>query len=335
MNIRVLQIVIGLACTFFFLVLALYRVQLDHIGAALAHADPSWIGAAVAAYAVNLSLRTRRWQIILRPVAAIPYRVVGKALLVGYGLNSMMPARLGELFRAEFFKKSYGLSRIWGLTSIVIERLFDGLTVVACLGIGLFLTTSTRQGADIVIDVLVTGGILFGTILLAALWLSGSLMSRIVSRFPRLSARMRMVQSGFGILRTWRTLEIAIITLIIYLPDALSLWFLVKAVGLALGLADLLILVGLASLSTLVPSGPAFLGTLQFAYALATQFAGGPRAVGIAAATLAQLCLLFPVALIATGLLTQGSGRLLLSLLKGRNLDAQATGPHTGEAAGP
>jgi uncharacterized protein (TIRG00374 family) len=332
---RVIQIGIGLACTFFFLALALYRVQLGHVGAALAHADPLWIGAAVAAYVVNLSLRTRRWQIILRPVAAIPYRVVGKALLIGYGLNSIMPARLGELFRAEFFKKSFGLSRIWGLTSIVIERLFDGLTVVACLGLGLFLTTTTRQGADIVIDVLVTGGLLFGTILLAALSLSGSFISRILSRLPRLAARMGMVQSGFGILRTWRTLEVAILTLIIYLPDALSLWFLVKAVGRELGFADLLILVGLASLSTLVPSGPAFIGTLQFAYALAIQFAGGPRAVGIAAATLAQLCLLLPVALIATGLLTHGSGKLLLPPLKRRSLDAQATGPHAGGTAEP
>ena len=49
------------------------------------------------------------------------------------------------------------------------------------------------------------------------------------------------MQSGFGILRTWRMLDITILTLIIYLPDVLSLWFLVKAVGLALGLADLLI----------------------------------------------------------------------------------------------
>ncbi len=88
------------------------------------------------AYAINLSLRTWRWQIILRPVAAIPYPIVARALLVGYGLNTIMPARLGELFRAEFFKKTFGLSRIWGLTSIVIERLFDGLTVVTCLGIG-------------------------------------------------------------------------------------------------------------------------------------------------------------------------------------------------------
>jgi uncharacterized membrane protein YbhN (UPF0104 family) len=335
MKVRVIQIIIGVACTFFFLALALYHVQLGSVVSALEHADPTWIGAAIVAYAANLSLRTRRWQIILRPVAAIPYRVVASALLVGYGLNTIMPARLGELFRAEFFKKSYGLSRVWALTSIVIERLFDGLTVVTCLGVGLLLTAATRQGAGIVIDILATGGILFGAILLAALCLSGSTVPRTLSRFPGLSARMAMVQRGFGILRTWRTLEIAILTLIIYLPDALSLWFLVKAVGLALGFGDTLVLVGMASLSTLVPSGPAFLGTLQFAYTLAIGFAGGPHAVGIAAATLAQLCLLLPVALVATGILTHGSGRLLASLLKGRSSEAEAPKPESNELAGP
>jgi uncharacterized membrane protein YbhN (UPF0104 family) len=191
-------------------------------------------------------------------------------------------------FRAEYLKKSFGLSRAWALTSIVIERLFDGLTVVTCLGLGLLLAAAGREGAGILLDVVATGGILFGAILLAALWLSGSTVPRAISRFPRLSARLEMVQKGFGILRTWRILEIAILTLIIYLPDALSLWFLVKAVGLTLGFGDTLVLVGMASLSTLVPSGPAFLGTLQFAYMLAIGFAGGPHAVGIAAATLSE-----------------------------------------------
>jgi len=83
-----------------------------------------------------------------------------------------------------------------------------------------------------------------------------------------------MVQQGLEILRTWRTLEVIGLTLIIYVPDALSLWFLVKAVGMTLGFSDTLVLLGAASLSTLVPSGPAFLGTLQFAYALAVEFAG-------------------------------------------------------------
>jgi uncharacterized membrane protein YbhN (UPF0104 family) len=275
MKVRVIQIVIGVASTLFFLALALYRAQLGSVGATLAHANPTWIGVAIVAYAANLSLRTRRWQIILNPVAAIPYRVVARALLVGYGLNAIMPARFGELFRAEFFKRSFGLSRVWCLTSIVIERLFDGFTVVICLGLGLFLTAATGEDADILLDVLATGGIVFGAILVAALCLSRFTLPRALSRFTGLSARMGMAQRGFAILRTWRTLEIAILTLIIYLPDALSLWFLVKAVGLALGFGDTLVLVGMASLSTLVPSGPAFLGTLQFAYMLAIGFAGG------------------------------------------------------------
>src|SRR5580692_10631100 len=326
MKVRLIQLVIGLACTLFFLAIAFYRVQLGAVSAALAGANPLWVGVAMLIYAANLTIRAWRWQVILRPVAAIPYSIVARALLVGYGLNAVMPARLGELFRAEFFKKTHGLSRVWGLTSIVIERLFDGVTVVCCLGFGLLFAAAARPNAGLLIKVLMTGGVLFGVLLIAAFCLSGSVMSRIGRRFPGLSRHMAMVQQGFEILRTWRTLEIVGITLLIYVPDALTLWFLVKAVGLTLGFSDTLVLLGAASLSTLVPSGPAFLGTLQFAYALAVEFAGGARALGIAAATLAQLCLLLPLALIAAGILVHGSGNALHSILARRQSDPGRAG---------
>jgi uncharacterized membrane protein YbhN (UPF0104 family) len=112
MNVRIVQIV----CTFFFLAVALYRVQLGAVGEALTHANPAWIGAAILTYALNLSRRAKRWQTILHPVATIRYWVVARALVVGFGLNAIVPARLRELFRAEFFKKSFGLSRVWALT---------------------------------------------------------------------------------------------------------------------------------------------------------------------------------------------------------------------------
>jgi hypothetical protein len=321
MNVRVIQLAVGLVCTLFFLAIAFYRVQLGAVSAALASANPVWIAAAMLIYAVNLALRAWRWQIILRPVAAVPYPTVARALLVGYGLNAVMPARLGELFRAEFFKKTFGLSRVWGLTSIVIERLFDGIMVVSCLGVGLLFATAARPNAGLLTKGLLTGSVLFGAVLIAAFYLSGSVTSRIVGRFPGLSAQILTVQQGFEILRTWRTLEVVAITLIIYVPDALSLWCLVKAVGLTLGVADMLVLLGTASLSTLLPSGPAFLGTLQFAYGLAVEFAGGPRALGIAAATLAQLCLLLPLALTAAAIIVHGSGTALYGIIAGRQSD--------------
>jgi glycosyltransferase 2 family protein len=317
-KVRAIQIAVGLGCALFFLALALYRVPLAAVGSTLAGADPVWIGAAILVYVVNLALRAWRWQIILRPGASIPYSTVARALVVGYGLNTIMPLRLGELFRAEFVKVDVGLPRLWTLTSIVVERLFDGLTVVGCLGVGLLLGAATRRSAGVLIDALLTGGVLFGMILLVALCLAGPTVSKLSDRFVKLSGPLMMVRQGFHILRTRRTAVVAALTLIIYLPDALSLWLIVKAVGLGLGFADTLVLVGAASLSTLLPSGPAFLGTLQLAYVLAIEFAGGARAVGIAAATLAQLCLLLPVAVAAAGILLHGSGGALYAALARR-----------------
>jgi uncharacterized membrane protein YbhN (UPF0104 family) len=146
---------------------------------------------------------------------------------------------------------------------------------------------------------------------------------------------MAMVRRGFGILCTWRMLEIGALTLIIYLPDALSLWLLVKAVGLALGFADTLVLVGLASLSTLVPSGPASFGTLQFAYALqsSSRAAHGLWALWRRRSSNSICC--FRSTLVATGILLHGSGKLLSLLIKGRSSDEEMTGPRAGKAGGP
>jgi hypothetical protein len=60
---------------------------------------------------------------------------------------------------------------------------------------------------------------------------------------------------------------------------------------------------------------------LQFAYALAVEFAGGPSALGIAAATLAQLCLLLPLAVIAAAIIVHGSGAALYTIFARRRSD--------------
>ena len=326
MRARAIQIVAGLVCTLFFLALALYRVPLRDVGSTLAGANPRWIAAAMAVYTCNLLLRARRWQLILGPIAQIPYPTVVKALVVGYGLNTVMPARLGELFRAEFLNTQVGVSRVGALTSIVVERLFDGLTVVACLGAGLLLAATNKQNEAALIDVLLTGGVLFGAVLLIALCLTTPIMSRLFARSSRCRFHLTMFLQGLSILRTWRTLGIVALTVLIYLPDTLTLWLIVKALGLGLGVADALVLLGAAGLGTLLPSGPAFLGALQFAYALAIEFAGGPRAIGIAAATLVQLCLLLPVAVVGVGILAHGSGSVLYAALTRRESKLPSVG---------
>jgi hypothetical protein len=327
---RLMQLSIGLACAFFFLAISVYRAPLADIGAVLAHTSILLLGAAIAVYAANLALRAWRWQLILSSGAAVPYLVVTRVLLVGYGLNNILPARLGELFRAEFLTRTAGIARLPGLASIVIERTFDGIAVVACLGIGLLLAGETRQSADPLVALLLGGGILFGAALASALALGRLRFKGLIRRFPGLSDRIVATRQGFAILRTRRCVLIAGLTLIIYVPDTLSLWLIVKSLGLGLGFGATLVLAGTASLSTLLPSGPAFFGTLQFAYMLAIEFAGGQAAVGVAAATLAQLSILLPVSIVAALLLAHGARRLLFGLIAEARSRGPAAAPRVG-----
>ena len=64
-----------------------------------------------------------------------------------------------------------------------------------------------------------------------------------------------------------------------------------------------LLVIGVVSLSTLLPSPPGFLGTLQFAFAIAVSTFGYSWSQGIAAATVTQVFLLGSLVAIGLALL--------------------------------
>jgi len=147
---------------------------------------------------------------------------------------------------------------------------------------------------------------LFGIALSLAMVLSGPRIYAVFDRWPRLSGQMDMVRRGLEVVRSPRFLLVAASSLLVYVPDTLSLWLIVKSVGVTLSFPYALVLVGAAGLSTLLPSGPGFLGPLQLAYVLTMELTGDPPALGIAAATLAQLYLLLPVVITAGVILALG-----------------------------
>jgi hypothetical protein len=80
------------------------------------------------------------------------------------------------------------------------------------------------------------------------------------------------------------------------------LWSVLKAVDISLGWQEMLSVVGVASLSTLIPSAPGFVGTYQYAYAFTVSLFGYEPARGVAAATAVQIFLLGSVTLVGLGL---------------------------------
>src|SRR6476646_1099335 len=130
---RVLLGVAGLAVGVLFLWLALRNIDMREARAVAARVHYPWLVAAVCLYLVGMVLRTLRVGTLLRATASVRGRHAAEARLTGFAANYLLPGRIGELFRAEYARRLFHLSRFTALGTIVVERVCDGVVLVLAL----------------------------------------------------------------------------------------------------------------------------------------------------------------------------------------------------------
>lgn len=267
-------------------------------------ADPRGVAAGVALYGAAMVMRAIRWRAILAFRAPVGAAMSLQAMVVGYAVNAALPARLGELFRADYLARRTGLSRSSVLASIFIERLLDLLAVVGVLALGLALAGGGDAASR---NVLVGGAIVaaigVGALLLIATRLSpanaDAALASLIARLPggrRVAARLGAMLGDFAqLLRVVRTARFALIvlgTLPIWLVEIGAVWSIVGAVGVDLTPAGMLSLMGGASLSTMLPTAPGYVGSYQYAFVLILGQFGIGATAAIVAATTVQIYLI-------------------------------------------
>jgi hypothetical protein len=113
----------------------------------LAGASFALVAAALGLHFAKLLCRTRAWQNIVSsayPEAGLEYRHTLGAYLSGIGLNSIAPARPGEILKLALVHRKAPETRYEGLLStLVTESAFDILTAVVALGAALSLGWAT------------------------------------------------------------------------------------------------------------------------------------------------------------------------------------------------
>ena len=95
-------------------------------------ADSRWIAVGFAFVIADLAdARRCAGSASSRPIQAVRYLHMLGYLLVGYLLNNILPARLGELVRSHYLGDREGISRTSALGTVVVERVVDLVAVVA------------------------------------------------------------------------------------------------------------------------------------------------------------------------------------------------------------
>ena len=267
---------LGLALTILFLVLALQRVDLSGFLEELKSVNYLWILPSAACTLLGYVLRTMRWQVILSGAARAPLRTLFAVLLMGFATNNLLPGRLGELWRAYLLGRKRGVPKSSALASVVIERVFDGLTLILILAAVSFAIQLPGWGRQIE---LLAAAIFLGATLVVflLLWKPAIVqvpIHRVVGRFHGglavwLVDRFDQFVDGLRPLRHARILgTAALVSAGVWLLEGTSYVALSRGMNLnipgglelpALGLALVTINLGI-----MVPSGPGYVGTQEF-----------------------------------------------------------------------
>jgi uncharacterized protein (TIRG00374 family) len=256
----------------FFIVLTLYKVDFHKTGEALETANYIYLPLGVMLSLLTNIFRSYRWKYVLNPIQKISIPSVFSVVSIGYMANNILPARLGELVRAYIMSKKEGISKSTTLATIVVERIFDGLTLLFFLIlISLFFPLPLwikRVGFAATVFFLSLS--VFLLILMFKKTIGIRLVERGVSLFSsyiaqRASRLMDSFLSGLVIINHKKDiLMVFLFSVIAWLVEATTYYVIGLSFGIDLPLYVPVLTVVIVNLGIMIPSAPGYVGTFEF-----------------------------------------------------------------------
>lgn len=301
---------IGVGVTLLCLFVIARQVNFAEVFDAIRHFYWPYLLLGIGSLALGYVLRVARWSTLLRATGArVTFRDCSAPFLGSIALNNVLPLRLGDVVRALVFPSAMGIARTTATSSLVVERLIDLMTLLASLAIGLLAIEAVEVPATLKASSLylaLAGGI---TLALGFLF-SGSL----AAWFARLSAARVTVDSKDRLGRAYATagdllrgfqamsrpgilLLMFAVSMLIWVCEAGLFHFVLLGLGIEASPVMALLVMALATLATLAPSSPGYVGPFHLAAFTAVSLVGGTSAQAGSYAVLVHLALWVPTTL--------------------------------------
>ena len=190
---RAIQLIVSLGITAGSLVWTFKDTRWPEMWASLASANYLWLFPYLAILTAVHVTRTLRWGHLLAGLERIPFKPLNEASAIGFMMLIILPFRLGEFARPFLIAERSNIRRSPAMTSVVLERIVDGMSVALMLrGLLFFLPEdvenigSIRFGANAMFAVF-AGGLAF---LIFATWQQARVTALIRATFGRVSEEL-------------------------------------------------------------------------------------------------------------------------------------------------
>lgn len=277
---RLAQALAGVAISAGALWLTLRGKDLHGIWEAMCAADYGVLAPYAGTLLLIHLLRTVRWGLLLEPAGHVPFGRLNAASAVGFMALVLLPFRLGELARPLLVADGARLRVSSALSSVVVERVVDGLFAGVLLVVALLFVPETTPG----VHVLRTAGVLVSVafaVVLAFLVLGArnrAAAVRVVERLarpvsPRLAARAAGMADAFirglgGVPRRGKLAAVIVLTALYWAVNGYGMRLLATGFDLRLSFHATCTVLGVLVAGVMIPAGPGMVGTFQGAVAL-------------------------------------------------------------------
>ena len=208
-----------------------------------------------------------RWNALLKPVARVPFWRTVQAIYIGLFANEVLPLKSGEIVRCYLLAHWNRIPFPKVFSAAMIERLIDGIILVAGFYWILRLGKLPKQ-VEAGVAVLVGLVIVLGTLVLFAVL--NKRFARHVTTGHRWSESLFMIVEGLHLMaRSPSSIE-GVIASFVYLGlQVFPVYALLAGYQLGLGWSAAVVVLLITRLGTIVPGAPSNIGVFQLVAFLA------------------------------------------------------------------
>ncbi|HDP25156.1 MAG TPA: flippase-like domain-containing protein [Deltaproteobacteria bacterium] len=125
-----LSLIVGTAVSAVALYVTFSQIPLADLWDYLGTINYWWLIPSIVLGALSYVFRVIRWQVILLPVKQTSFANAYHPLIISFMMNSVLPARIGELARPTIFYKRERVEFSKVLATVGVERIFDMVTLL-------------------------------------------------------------------------------------------------------------------------------------------------------------------------------------------------------------
>ncbi len=276
------RFVLGLALGAMLLGWFLYTTEWPAFVEALAAVKLGWVALSALILLGEFVLRAVRWRILLVPVA--PQATLGallSATFIGGAVNTLLPARAGDLARPLVAHRRTGVPLAPIITTNIVERIFDLVGLLFILLLALALLPRVEGPEGVLVENLRRYGLLMGAAGMAGMltlfflarnkaWFEPR-MIRLTGHLPgrvgeRIGAILGGLMDGLAAMARPRDVAAAIaVSLVLWFNGALSIYVLFQAFDIPLPFGAAAFTAVALALTVVLPQAPGFVGVFHMA----------------------------------------------------------------------